>query len=541
MNGHNPVKYGIDTMVVRRNRIFGFGWVFHPSRKIVSAVIILTLDDDQTTSMPLSYGKEREDVATAFPGNEMARGSGFVLYGAWKGAGVSKAYIEVSTNDGTIFRLNVPLTRFDRHPQTLQPIMNRFQLYGLLAKRVWTLAANMKFSELSEKVKRYLHVSTEACSDLPRTIYEHAVKSGSGKTLIVIDHDLGGGANCYRQDIIQKYLSSGHCVLLLTYHVLSLQYAIELHTPSAKHRYTLNGLDVLLKIDEILPVSRIFYNTAVSFERPEDIPVLLTTLSRGHNIPLTLAVHDYFMVCPSQFLLNHEGDFCGIPDLSVCSACLPHNTESFASLFESSDIFLWRKRWQQCLTSADEILCFSNSSADLLKRAYPSIKESLFQICPHRLKISLRQPEVSLHDKLNIGVPGNINIHKGAKVIQDMSYTIRKKCLPVSITVIGTLELPCASEIVSVTGPYEAGNLPERIEKTKVNILFVPSVCPETFSYVTQELIDMKVPVVCFDLGAPAERIREYPLGLVIPIGPPGEIIKAIQTFHITLQQTHNE
>ena len=37
-----------------------------------------------------------------------------------------------------------------------------------------------------------------------------------------------------------------------------------------------------------------------------------------------------------------------------------------------------------------------------------------------------------------------------------------------------------------------------------------PSIWPETFSYVVAEMTALELPVVAFDLGAPAERLRGY-------------------------------
>lgn len=44
----------------------------------------------------------------------------------------------------------------------------------------------------------------------------------------------------------------------------------------------------------------------------------------------------------------------------------------------------------------------------------------------------------------------------------------------------------------------------------------IPSIWPETFSYTTSEAILLGYPVVCFDLGAPAERIRAFDCGMVV-------------------------
>jgi glycosyltransferase involved in cell wall biosynthesis len=67
-----------------------------------------------------------------------------------------------------------------------------------------------------------------------------------------------------------------------------------------------------------------------------------------------------------------------------------------------------------------------------------------------------------------------------------------------------------------VTGAYEHADLPRLVQEYKVDMALIPSIWPETFSYTTQECILMDIPVAVFDLGAPAERVRQYPKGLVI-------------------------
>ena len=54
------------------------------------------------------------------------------------------------------------------------------------------------------------------------------------------------------------------------------------------------------------------------------------------------------------------------------------------------------------------------------------------------------------------------------------------------------------------------------IQKRKIDIFLIPSVWPETFSYTTGEVMSMGYPVIVFDMGAPAERVREYEKGYVV-------------------------
>ena len=75
---------------------------------------------------------------------------------------------------------------------------------------------------------------------------------------------------------------------------------------------------------------------------------------------------------------------------------------------------------------------------------------------------------------------------------------------------IGTLDLALKSARLRVTGPYRHEDLVDLIEANGINMFFFPSICPETFSYVTEEMIRLGVPIVAFDLGAPGERLRSY-------------------------------
>ncbi len=61
------------------------------------------------------------------------------------------------------------------------------------------------------------------------------------------------------------------------------------------------------------------------------------------------------------------------------------------------------------------------------------------------------------------------------------------------------------------------GKLPELLRAEKINACLLPSVWHETFSYVTAELMHYRMPLAVFDLGAPAERVRAYERGCIIP------------------------
>lgn len=90
---------------------------------------------------------------------------------------------------------------------------------------------------------------------------------------------------------------------------------------------------------------------------------------------------------------------------------------------------------------------------------------------------------------------------------------------------------------VKVLGRYNGSELQNILQKSEVQVVLFPSVCPETFSYVIQELMQIEVPVACFDVGAPADRIREYGRGAIIHENTPECVFDVLNKLHDKCKQ----
>ena len=86
------------------------------------------------------------------------------------------------------------------------------------------------------------------------------------------------------------------------------------------------------------------------------------------------------------------------------------------------------------------------------------------------------------------------------------------------------------------TGRYRVADLPRLIGELRVNVCLIPSIWPETFCYVAEELLGLGMPVAVFDLGAPAERVRTSPRGVVLESMDPARIVGDLQVFWRSLQ-----
>jgi hypothetical protein len=494
------MKFNLDSLIVRDNRVFAYGWAFSETAPVARVNLNALLVDGSNVVLPVAYGKKREDVALAFCEFEYAEDSGWMAYVGWEGAAIQAMSLTGKLTDGTDFAC--PLA-----PAGLVGVLDA-------SSQADEATAPLDQDRTTDLIRRLLEVSNES------------------RCALAFDHDMGGGANYFRKEWIAEQLQVRSFVLLVTFEIASLRLAMDVVTFESTTRHILYGAGCIESVAASGLVERVLYNDAVSFSHPIDIPSWLIAFKSQANTLLTMAVHDYFSVCPSQFLLNDKQRFCKVPAMEECLRCLPINDNEFSTLFAQRHMPTWRERWGAAFSMADEVICFSDSSRELLGRAYPTLTLDRVAVAPHRVERFTRKPDVKLDRPMHIGVVGAIGFHKGAGVIQELSSEIALRKLPVKISVIGTLELSCDVAIVSVTGAYKQADLPLLIEKSHANIFLLPSICPETFSYVTQELIDLHVPLACFDFGAPAERVACYELGRVLPLGTAAQLLDSLLLFH---------
>jgi glycosyltransferase involved in cell wall biosynthesis len=248
---------------------------------------------------------------------------------------------------------------------------------------------------------------------------------------------------------------------------------------------------------------------------------------------LTLTAHDYFAVCPSFVLLNADGRYCGIPDIGTCRACLARHTASYVKLSPPSDIGPWRAIWGRALAAAHEVRSFSTATRDLLLRAYPGLDPARLTVVPHHVDFKpARIPRMDHSAPLVVGIVGEITYQKGATIVQALVDILDREALDVRVVVIGALDVAHKSPRLAVTGPYKREDLVDIIEAHGVNMLFFPSIWPETFSYVVAELAMLQAPIVAFDLGAPAERLRGNPLARLCREVSAPAALETLGSFH---------
>ncbi len=365
---------------------------------------------------------------------------------------------------------------------------------------------------------------------------EIAARLAGHRAVLVLDHNMGGGANHYRREVIDARVKAGASALLCTYNLPLLEYRVHLFQPGEAERVwgalVVHGAGNTGRGRARLRALR--EQPATSFDEPLLLAEWLARMRMEHpEVRLTLTAHDYFSVCPSFVLLNAEGRFCGIPATTVCSECLKRHEASYVALSPPSDIGPWRALWGRCLAAADEVRCFSEASRRLILRAYPGLAPEKVTVVPHVVDFHPpRQPKSDPGAALVIGVMGEISPQKGAHVVTGMIREIERRGIDARIVVLGTLHAAVKSPRLTVTGAYDRAHLVDLIEANGINMFLFPSIWPETFSYVVAELIALDMPVVAFELGAPAERLRGYPKARMCAEATAPAALATLTAFH---------
>ncbi|MBS4085816.1 glycosyltransferase [Pseudomonas rustica] len=531
------LHWSVDSLVLRDHTYFGFGWAFHEDKTIVGIKLTVKTPEGHSQAISATYGNPRDDVASHFSGKQNSLHSGFVMYGSCKSdaeSGDTLALL-VQFDDGTAVELPVSvssLISLEKNSPTANalPLLKQFWAFF---KRGFALVKQLKFKLLFEKVRRYMgNRPSGALNNVEQARSQYGM-SGAQSSVLIIDHDLGGGANHYRERLVDEKIREGKAVYIFSFHIATLSYVLMVRKGGTSETLSIPGYEFLVDLCKSLQINEIVYNTGVSFANSEVIPQLIIQLKKELNPKLLLLVHDFFMVCPSHFLIDSTDKYCGIPDLDKCQSCLVNNHNGFTSLFNARDMRQWRALWGTVLSLADEIRTFSNNTLDLLCKAYPSIDLSRTVVKPHVVEyIDFGSIKPSQTSELRVGVVGQIGFHKGAQIVQRLSEEILRQNLPIKIVIIGSIETQCDASVVSQTGHYKHDDLAKLIESSGVNVMLFPSIWPETFSYVVQELMEMKLPVASFDLGAPAERLASYQKGLILKDFDVPSVLDELVLFH---------
>ncbi len=360
-----------------------------------------------------------------------------------------------------------------------------------------------------------------------------AGRSPRGATILVT-HDFGGGTE---QRIIRRcadLAQQGLRPIVLRLKILEGREGAHGCTVSAGHETAPPDRAADLRFE--LPGELAELCALLRGDRPRwlelhhcgGLPPDILGLARGLGIPYDVAVHDYAMLCPRVTFCGADGRYCGEPaEIGQCNSCV---ATAGSRLHEAIGVAELRARSAAILTEARQVLVACDDVARRLRRYVPGLAPVVTPWEPDFPRPA-RPAAAAETRETRICVVGALGQDKGYDVLLHCAQDAAARDLTLSFTVVGhTVDDArlLATGRVFVTGRFAEHEADELVREQDASLGFLPSVCPETWSFALSTLWRAGLPVLSFALGAPAERIRKAGRGWTMPLGAPAAQVNAV-------------
>ena len=333
--------------------------------------------------------------------------------------------------------------------------------------------------------------------------------------VLFINHSCGGGTKVYQDNLIAKWKSDKRIYLIeLLSDLKTICFTIYRDEGNRSFYFNLKNMDEkqFCNLVKAFNIDYIYINQLVTYPLEKMINFIIAT-----KIKYTFFVHDFYSVCPEYTLLNQDRVYCNAEkDIEKCNLCLKKQNNIICK-----DIKYWRIMFEKFLSKATEVIVPSESTAKIIKSYYPKldiiIKEHDIPNYIHKTF----KPEFLKKDVLNVAIIGAISENKGSNIVYNLVEDIRKEQLPINIKIIGITNLQSdyyrsKDGILEITGRYNNNEISDLLAKYQIGVVLIPSIWPETYSYTASEAIYSGYPIMVFDIGAPADRVRELNCGWIL-------------------------
>lgn len=256
-----------------------------------------------------------------------------------------------------------------------------------------------------------------------------------------------------------------------------------------------------LGIDDILVHSLVDFPPTASIE--------LSALAAALDVPFDVVVHDYESICPRLTLSDQQGRYCGEPNLAGCNACIKRRGADFPV----TDNGLWRAQRGAFLKQSRRVIVPDEDVAARLRRYFAGLA---IEVRPHEDPAGMPPPvrlgsaPPRMRGRVRVVILGAISRHKGYDILRLCAAQARKQKLPLEYVLMGYSadDRQLAAAGVRITGRYVDEQAVETLRGLEPDVVWLPASWPETYSFTLSIALEAQLPVVAFDLGAIARRLR---------------------------------
>ncbi len=234
-------------------------------------------------------------------------------------------------------------------------------------------------------------------------------------------------------------------------------------------------------------------------------------VAKTRKIYLIITLHDFYSLCPSINMLYKMEKYCPRMKDKNCSECLKYKTS-----IKNNIIPIWHNVWEENLSEFDKIIVPSDDTKKEINKVYNKID---IDVIEHGidLKKSNYISSIDNSEEYNVAFVGVMAAHKGGKILESLIKETKNKNIKYHL--FGTSEFEGLENNKSnyvYHGRYKREDLPKLLAENKINLVCNFSIWAETYSYTLTEEIASGVPVLSFDIGAVADRIKKYDFGYIM-------------------------
>ena len=387
-----------------------------------------------------------------------------------------------------------------------------------------------------------------------------------GACILYIVHDGQGGTRFTSEDLISRVAKDYRCLLLRvavdSWTLLEAR-GNELVTLAQMRFRKAWQLDAKIDQERVAALRKLCLEHGVTLVHMRHLlalgPEVVDELDQL-RLPVVFSFHDFFAVCPTIHLVDNNGVYCGghcTPGDGACPTA--KNWLRSVPELKHSYVYDWRDRVGEALDRCAGFVTTSTVARDVISQHFPFLRERDFRVIPHGRDLSAYrfQPVRPEKGKARVVIFGALGANKGLRLIESVLRLNHERRGPFEFHFLGNVARDFRPKSFGAVshGPYQRGELPDRLAAIAPSFSIVASIWPETYCHTMTESWASGLPVFASHFGALKERIEQFGGGWVLdPSDPeawydamlavmaePGEYDRKIAELesmpHVTLEQ----
>jgi glycosyltransferase involved in cell wall biosynthesis len=271
------------------------------------------------------------------------------------------------------------------------------------------------------------------------------------------------------------------------------------------------------------------------------LPAAVVHYIQKKGLPFIITLHDYWWVCANaQLLTNYSQQVCEGPraylNCARCALARSGHPRLWPALPAMAILLAWRNRLlRQIVGAASRLIAPAKFVGDWYARH--GVPTERLSVIPHGLDLPAQVPQRKQRSdgSLRFAYIGGLSWQKGVHVLLEAFSGIKQggdlwvagdeSADPDYISRLRHQTLPGVRFLGKLTR--------EEVWETlaQVDVVVVPSMWYETFSFIVSEAFAAGVPVVASRLGPLADRVRDGVDGLLVPPGDSRALQNALRQF----------